>query len=210
MERDAEENVLRRVAVGDQSAIGELLEEYRPRLARMIGVRMDPTLRGRVDASDVIQEAYVEVAERLPRYLESRDMPFFLWVRFLTGQKLLQIHRRHVEAGMRDVRCEMSLQQGGIAGASSMTLASAILDGGATPSQVAMREEERASLVQALGELSEVDREILAMRHFERLSLAETAELLGISESAASRRHVKALGRLQQHMRKLIPPSTAT
>jgi RNA polymerase sigma-70 factor (ECF subfamily) len=174
----------------------------------MIGVRMDPTLRGRIDASDVIQETYVEVAERLPRYLEQQEMPFFLWVRFLTGQKLLQIHRRHVDAGMRDVRCEISLQQGGIAGASSMTLASAILDGGASPSQVAMHEEERASLVQALADLSDVDREILAMRHFERLSLAETAQLLGISESAASRRHVRALGRLQQHMRRLIPPST--
>src|SRR5262245_38270166 len=104
MDRDAEEKALRSIAGGDQSAIGALLEEYRPRLARMIGVRMDPALRGRIDASDVIQETFVEVSERLPRYLERQEMPFFLWVRFLTGQKLLQIHRRHLEAGVRDVR----------------------------------------------------------------------------------------------------------
>ena len=193
----------------DPRRVGQLLEEYRPRLARMIDVRLDPSLRGRVDASDIIQEAYVEVSERLPQYMARRDIPFFLWVRFLTSQKLLQVHRRHLAAGMRDARCEVPLQQRGIAGASTITLAGAILDNAGSPSEIAMKGEAREGLIQALGELSDIDREILAMRHFERLSLAETAELLELSESAASRRHVRALGRLQQHLRHLLPPSDA-
>ena len=198
-----EDEILRRAAQGNGDGMGDLLEGYRPRLARMIDVRMDPLLRNRVDASDVIQEAYIEVTARLPKYLERADMPFFIWVRFLTGQKLLQIHRKHLGAEARNIRAEVPLR-GGAPGASSVSMASAFLDAGGSPSSAAIRDEEQGRLVEALDTMEDVDREVLTLRHFERMSIAETAGILGISESAASRRHVRALARLQKHMK----PST--
>src|SRR5690349_2316396 len=88
--------LLRRAGQGDAQALGQLLEEHRKRLRRMVRLRLDPRLQGRIDPSDVIQEAYLEAAERLAEYLRDPKMPFFLWLRFLTGQKLLELRRRHL------------------------------------------------------------------------------------------------------------------
>ena len=155
----------------------------------MIRYRIDPRVSARVDASDVIQEAYVEVSERLDDYLDGEDMPFFLWVRFIAGQKLLQVHRRHVRAGVRDVRREHPLPEGLGPGVSSVVFANALLDRSPTPSKVVARSEERQRLEHALDSMDEVDCEVLALRHFEGLTNGEAARVLGISDSAASQRY---------------------
>ena len=84
--------------------LGGLLEGYRARLRRMVSLRLDPRLRRRVDSSDVIQEAFVDVTRRLEEYRSTPKMPFYLWVRLLTAQKLMEFHRRHLGAQRRDVR----------------------------------------------------------------------------------------------------------
>src|SRR6187200_1545431 len=102
-------DLLRRAGDGDTSALGALLDCHRPRLRRIITLRLDTRLQGRIDASDVLQDAYLEAAQRLAEYLRDPKMPFFLWLRFLTGQKLLALRRRHLGTDARDANREVSL-----------------------------------------------------------------------------------------------------
>jgi RNA polymerase sigma-70 factor (ECF subfamily) len=191
-------DLLRRAGDGDTSALGALLDSHRARLRRMVKLRLDTRLQGRIDASDVLQEAYLEAAQRLAEYLRNPKMPFFLWLRFITGQKLLALRRRHIGAEARDVGREVSLFAGAMPEASSACLAAQLMGRVTAPLQAVIRAEMKLRLQNALNEMDSMDREILAMRHFEQLSNAETAEALGISVSGASSRYVRALKRLKE------------
>jgi len=180
----------------DPAAVGGLLEDYRARLRRMVDVRIDPRLRGRVDPSDVLQEAFVEVTRRLDEYRRAPDAPFFIWVRFLTGQKLLEFHRRHFGAAKRDVRREAARAVADFPDATSASLAGLLVDGGTSPSGAAARAEEQERLRELLESMKPVDREVLVLRHFEQLSNDETAEVLGLSRAGASLRYTRAAKRL--------------
>src|SRR5262245_1498919 len=81
---------------GEQRALGGVLGRHRGRLRRMVALRLDRRLQERVDPSDVIQEACLDAARRLPEYQQNPTMPFFLWLRLLTGQRLVDEQRRHL------------------------------------------------------------------------------------------------------------------
>jgi len=188
---------LRRLAAGDQQALAELFARYRDRLRRMVKLRLDRRLQGRVDASDVLQDAYLDVAQRAAEYAASPTMPVFLWLRFLTGQRLLMVHRRHLGAKMRDAGQEVSLYRGALPQASSVSLAAQLLGRMTSPSLAAVRAEMQLKLQEALNGMDPIDREVLTLRHFEELSNAETAAVLGLQKAAASNRYIRALKRLK-------------
>jgi RNA polymerase sigma-70 factor (ECF subfamily) len=190
--------LLRQAARGDPGRFGALLEQYRARLRRMIALRLDPRLHGRIDPSDVIQETYLEASARLEEYLQKPAMPFFLWLRFLAGQKLVTLHRHHLGTRMRDAGREVALYRGRLPETTSAALAAQLLGHEAGPSEAAIRAELKVLLQEALNRMDPLDREILALRHFEQLSLAETAQVLGLTESGACRRHLRALKRLKE------------
>ena len=169
-----------------------------PRLRRMVALRLDHRLHGRIDPSDVIQETYLEASARLVEYLQKPTMPFFLWLRFLAGQKLVTLHRHHLGRQMRDAGREISLYRGRLPEASSAALAAQLLGHEPRPSEAAVRAELKIRLQEALNSMDPLDREILALRHFEQLSLAETAQVLKLTESGACRRHMRALKRLKE------------
>ena len=191
-------DLLRRVGEGDQQALAALFGRYRERLRHMVKLRLDRRLQGRVDPSDVLQEAYLDVSRRAPEYAANPTMPLYLWLRFLTGQKLLALHRHHLGAQMRDAACEVSLHRGVIPQASSASLAAQLLGRLTSPTQAAIRAEMQLRLQEVLNTLDPIDREVLVLRHFEELSNNETAEVLGIQKSAASNRYVRALRRLKE------------
>src|SRR6516165_2507319 len=178
-------DLLRRAGQGDAQALGQLLGTHRKRLRRMVRLRLDPRLQGRIDPSDVIQEAYLEAAQRLPEYLRDPKMPFFLWLRFLTGQKLLELRRRHLGTEARDAGREVSLYNGAMPEASSACLAARLLGKLTAPLQAAIRAEMKVRLQEALNRMDPTDREVLALRHFEQLSNAEAAQVLGVEPKAA-------------------------
>src|SRR5262245_17219559 len=196
---DPEETVdlLRRAAQGDRHCLGRLLDRDRDRLRRMVALRLDHRLHGRIDPSDVIQEAQLEAAERLAEYLRNPTMPFFLWLRLITGQRLVALHRRHLGARMRDAGREVSIDRP-LQQATSAALAAQLLGRLTGPSEAAVRAEIKARLHEALDGMDPTDREVLTLRHFEQLTTAETARELGISEEAAKKRHVRALKRLKE------------
>ena len=208
-ELDRIEELLGRASRGDAASWEELLGEHRDRLKRMIALRMDPRLRGRIDASDVIQESFLEAWSRIEEFLRDRKTPFFLWLRYLTGQKLVTLHRHHLGTRMRDAGLEVSLQAG-MPDASSAMLAAHLLGNDPRPSEVAQQAERNLQLQEALNRMSPVDREVLALRHFEQLSRAETARVLGLEESATSKRYIRALAKLRGFLPELDdqgPPS---
>jgi RNA polymerase sigma-70 factor (ECF subfamily) len=194
---DRTDSLLRRAAQGDTDGWGQLLAGHRDRLRRMVGLRLDRHLQGRIDPSDVIQETYLEAWTRLPEYLGNPSVPFFIWLRFLTGQKLVTLHRHHLGRRMRDAGREISLHQGAMPEASSAALAAQLLGRDTRPSEAAMRVELKLRLQDALNSMDAVDREVLSLRHFEQLSRAETAQVLGLRESAVSKRYVRALEKLK-------------
>jgi RNA polymerase sigma-70 factor, ECF subfamily len=191
------QQLIERAVQGDQAAWRELSVKYRDRLRRMVSLRMDRRLQGRVDASDVIQEAMVDACGRLADYRQSPTMPFFLWLRYLTGQRLLEQHRRNLGAQGRDAGREISLYRGAMPETTTAALAAQLLGRHTSPSQAAQRAERKIRLQEALNSLDPIDREILALRHFEQLSNGEAAQVLGLDKSAASKRYARALIRLK-------------
>ena len=191
------EQFLRRAAAGDQLALTASWERRRARLHQMVCPRLDRRLQGRVDPSDILQDAYLDLAARLPDYARERPMPTYLWLRLVTGQRLAMVHRQHLGAAMRDAGREVSLYRGALPQASSASLAAQLLGRFTTASQAAIRAERQLRLQEVLNGLDEMDREILALRHFEQLTNGEAAQVLGLSKTAANNRYIRALGRLR-------------
>jgi RNA polymerase sigma-70 factor (ECF subfamily) len=194
------ENLIQRAAAGDEDALSRLLQRYRARLKRMVRLRMNRKLYGRVDDSDVLQDAFLEISKHLKDYLKDPPMPFYLWLRHITGEKLITVHRQHLGAKMRDAGRDVSLFSGALPPASTASLAAQLLGRLTSPSQAAIKAELRLKLQEALNNLNDIDREVLVLRHFEQLSNSEAAQVLKIQESASSKRYLRALERLQQVM----------
>lgn len=194
---DPERDLIERARSGDKVALNEIFARHRQRLCLMVEMRLDARLRPRVDASDVIQEAFVEVAARLDQYLRDPRLPLFLWLRLVVGERLMKMHRHHLGARMRDAGREISLYRGAVPGASSAALAAQLLGKVTSPTHAAIRAERLVRLEHALNHLDPIDREILSLRHFEELNRREAAQALNIDEAAAAKRYLRALRRLR-------------
>jgi RNA polymerase sigma-70 factor (ECF subfamily) len=194
---DITRTLLGRAAAGDGQALGELFGRHRERLGAMVRLRIDRRLAGRFDASDVLQDVYIEVARRFPEYAVNPTMPLYLWLRTLTGQRLIDLHRRHLGAQMRSAGQEVAIHHGALPQASSVSLAQQLLGGLTSPTQAVLRAELQVRLQEVLNSMDPLDREVLVLRHFEELSNHETAEVLGIQKAAASKRYIRALRRLK-------------
>jgi len=181
---------------GDADAIAEVFSHHRDKLQRMVRFRLDRRLYGRVDTADVLQDVWLETSRRIEDYTSNPAVPFFVWVRQLAYQIIIDLHRRHLGAQKRNVSQEVSIGKSNCD--TSVSIAAQLAGNLTSPSNVAMRGERLARLREALDGMDEVDREVLALRHFEELGNNEVAEILGIQKTAASNRYVRALKRLKQ------------
>jgi RNA polymerase sigma-70 factor (ECF subfamily) len=191
------EELLSQAVAGDGQALAALFVLHRDRLVRMVRLRLDRRLQGRVDPDDVLQDAYFVMAKRFAEYVANPCVPFFVWLRQMVGQKLIDLHRQHLGAQMRDAGQEVSLYRGALPEASSASLAAQLLGRLTSPSRAVMRAETQLRVQEALNGMESLDREILALRHFEMLSNEETAQVLGLKKTAASNRYIRALKRLR-------------
>ena len=195
---DSSDELLRRAGAGDPHALAELFARYRGRLRRMVRLRLDRRLQGRVNPSDVLQEAQLEIHRRAAEYAADPRVPPFLWLRLITGQRLMALHRQHLGARMRSAGQEIALHRGPMPQATSASLAEMLLGRLTSPTQAAQRAEVRLLLQEALNGMDPLDREVLTLRHFEELSNAEVAQVLGLTKTAASNRYIRALERLRE------------
>ena len=191
------EQLVEKLRGGDRQALTDLFQRHRDRLRRMVELHMDPRLQARVDASDVLQDAFVDVAARVDSYLQGSELSAFLWLLQVVSERLAICHRRHLGTRMRAAGQEVSLYRDPLPQASSAALASMLLGRLTSPSRAALRAERVLQVQEALNELEPLDREVVALRSFEQLSRAETAQVLGISEAAAAQRYIRALKRLK-------------
>jgi RNA polymerase sigma-70 factor (ECF subfamily) len=187
------EGLLEEVRQGNRQALDRLLTRHRDGLRSFVEMRLDPRVAARVDPSDVVQEAQMEVVRRMDDFLKHRPMPFRLWVRKTAYERLLDLHKHHVKRSKRSVRREVALPD-----QSSFLLVRPLLGGRSTPSQRLEAQELAERVAGVVAELSQGDREILLMRHAERMPFDEIACLLDIEPSAARKRFGRALIRLQQ------------
>lgn len=187
-----------RVIHGDRQALAQLFNHHRQRLWRIINFRLDHRLIGRVDADDILQESYLNAEKRIEHFLHDSPDGFFIWLRLIVNQTMIDVHRRHLGAQVRDASRERST--GGVwsSESTSFSLSHRLLGHLTSPSYAAVRAELSQQLNLALETMGDLDREVLALRHFEELTNSETAKVLDLSEQAASLRYVRALGRLKK------------
>jgi RNA polymerase sigma-70 factor (ECF subfamily) len=191
---------IRKARAGDRQAWDDLLNSHRRRLRRVVAWRLNQRLRGRLDASDVIQETFLDATKGLEQYAERAEMPFFLWLRWLAGMKLATLYRKHLACQVRDAAREVSVDRD-VPGGNAPALAARLLGRQTSASEVAMRSERKARIRELLDTMDPVDREVIVLRHFEELSNAEAARVLGLQEAAASKRYIRALRRLKHELR---------
>jgi RNA polymerase sigma-70 factor (ECF subfamily) len=178
--------------------LAAVFSRYRERFRKMVRFRLDQRLWGRVDTDDVLQEAYLEAARRVSDYLEDPAVPAFVWLRRMTEQAIIKVHRQHLGAKMRDASLELAFHDRQISHATSVSLAAVLAANYTSPSEAAVREETAEELRAAFDAMDPIDREVLALRHFEELSNNEVAAVLRIQKAAASNRYVRALKRLER------------
>jgi RNA polymerase sigma-70 factor (ECF subfamily) len=187
------DELLSRLRQGDVRALGDLFARCRERLRVAVALRLDRRLQGRLDPSDVVQDAYLEATARFAEYVRRPAQSPYLWLRLLTVQRLHLAHRQHLGVRARDARREAPTPE-----VSSEVLAAQLAGSVTSPSQALARAEALARLQDALGRMDPLDREILSLRHFEQLSNAEAAEALGLRAGTASQRYYRALRRLKE------------
>ncbi|MEZ6121458.1 MAG: sigma-70 family RNA polymerase sigma factor [Pirellulaceae bacterium] len=194
---DDAERLSRSVAAGDCQSLDLLLSLYRERLKKMVVLRLSPELSRRLDGSDIIQEAFLQAAMNIDGYVHDPERPFYLWIRKITENKLLEAHRRHIVASKRGVYRELNPRDSR-AMVSSASFASFFIDNGSGPADRAMSAELQEIVQAELEAMDEIDREVLVMRHFEQLSLPQIATVLGLSKSGAAKRYRRAVESLRE------------
>ncbi len=193
-------DLIRRASDGDQAALDQLFSQHHDRLQRMIRLRLARRIQGRLDSADILQEAYIDVFRNLPRYVESPSTSFFIWLRNIVGLKLAEIHRRHLGTDKRDASRDVSIYRGALPTVNSGSLAAQLLGQLTSPSQTAMKTEMRLRLQEVLDCMDDIDREVIALRHFEQLDSQEVADVLEMSKSGASSRYIRAMQRLKEEL----------
>jgi len=191
------QELLNQCQQGEPAAVDRLLATHREPLRRMIGLRLDPALAQRVDASDIVQDVLLEASRRLTDYLRDPAMPFHLWLRHIAKDHVIDTHRRHRQAQRRSLDREQPILPAVLADQSSVELAAQFVDQELTPASAAIRQEMQRRLEAAITSLDGDDREVILMRHFEQLSNQDVAAALGLSEAAASMRYLRAVRRLR-------------
>lgn len=183
---------------GDSAAVDNLLDRHRESLRRMIGMRLDHKIKRRVDVSDIVQEVLVEANRRLQDYLQNPVMAFHLWIRQIAKDRIIDAHRRHRVSAKRSIDREQPLVAAGAVDQSTVELAAQLCDPELTPAAAATQRELAQHIQQSISLLPDRDREIILMRHYEQLSNQDIAEVLELTEPAASMRYLRALKKLRQ------------
>lgn len=189
--------LLQRIEGGDSSSLGELFLIHQDRLYRMIDLRLDRRVRSRLSVDDVLQESFLDIARRIKEFLVDRTVPFYVWLRFLVIQRLQMLQRSHLGSQKRSVKLESNFSPEENLWASADSMAGNFFSPLTSPTQAAIRHELEAKLQHALASMDALDREVLALRHYEELSNQEVANILQITRDAASKRYMRALKRLK-------------
>jgi RNA polymerase sigma-70 factor (ECF subfamily) len=206
---DQTDTLLKAARDGDVDAVNRLLAKHRAPVRRLVELRLDRKVQQRVDVSDVVQDVMIEASGRLKKYLDDPSMAFHLWLRQIAWDRIIDTYRRHRVSAKRSMDREQPIAVPAGADQSTMELAVQLCDPGVTPATAATRREIAAQVEVVIEQLSDQDREIILMRHYEHLSNLEIAQALDLNPPAASMRYLRALRRLRELLEKADASSEA-
>ena len=184
-------DLLEDIAGGDPAALEQLLQLHRPYLNRLVRTQIEPALNARIDVSDVVQEVQLAIANGIEDFINKRPTSFRIWVRRKTLDELISQRRRHIGAMKRTV-----LKEQNVSNVSSLAIARKLMTN--TPSKILSRIELQEQVYSLIEQLSEKNRDVLALRLVEELSNSEAADVLEISAATAQKRYGRALLKLHQ------------
>jgi RNA polymerase sigma-70 factor (ECF subfamily) len=192
------QSMLDQARSGDTEALGELLESYRAYLTLLARVQIGRRLQGKVDAADVVQDAFLGAYRDFAQFRGTREQEFLGWLRQILAYVLANLVRHYQGAQRRDVRLERQL-------AIELDQSSHALDRGlvaeqSSPSQQAMRREQAVLLAEALARLPDALRDLLVLRHLEGLTFPEVAQRLGRTLDSVKKQWPRALASLRRVM----------
>jgi RNA polymerase sigma-70 factor (ECF subfamily) len=189
-------NLLVKARRGGEDARGALLEAYRAYLDLLARVEIGRRLRTKIDASDVVQETFLEAHRNFASFRGSGEPEFVAWLRGILAARIANLVRHYVGTQARDVRREQGLEVN--LDQSSQALDRGLFSLQGTPSQQAARREQGVLLAQALARLPEEYRDVVVLRHLEELSFPEVAGRMERSVDSVQKLWVRALARLRQ------------
>jgi RNA polymerase sigma-70 factor (ECF subfamily) len=190
------ENLLQQARAGDAAALGQLLELYRRYLTLLARLQIGQHLQGKVGASDVVQEGFLEAHRNFARFRGTSEGQLVRWLRQILAAKLADLLRRYLGAQRRDVRLERDIE--GALERSSIVLDRGLVSAEPSPSQQAARREQAVVLAEALGELPDDYREVIVLRHLEGLTFPEVARRMGRSLDSVEKLWMRGLAQLRQ------------
>jgi RNA polymerase sigma-70 factor (ECF subfamily) len=192
------EQLLDRARGGDAEALGRLLDLYRQYLSLLARMQVSRRLQGKIDASDLVQEAFLDAHRHFRQFRGTNENQLLQWLRQILAAKLADHWRRYLGAKRRDVRQEQALAAE--LDRSSAQLGAALAASISSPSQQASRREQAVLLADALGELPEHYREVLVLRHLEGLTFPQVADRMGRTLDSVEKLWLRALARLRELM----------
>lgn len=187
--------------VAEMATLGKMLHEHRSALLAMLERRIDPKLATRMNAEDLLSEAFLEARRKWDRFKDQSELSPYVWLYRICLDTIIAAWRRESRQ-LRDVRRDMPLPE-----QSSICLGLGLIHSGTSPSDGVVREEMQQRMRNIMSMLKPNDQEILWMRHSDQLAFGETALVLGITENAASVRYVRALRKLKTLWTKFNPES---
>ena len=196
-ELQADTDFIARAKEEPSAVLAEVFNQNRDRLAQIVGFRLDQRLKARLDVDDILQEAFCDAETRFASFISNPAVSPFVWIRSIVNQTMIDLHRKHFGAAKRSVNREVNFQN---AAPTSMSIAYYMIANNSSPSRALMREEAAEQLQAKIEELDPIDREIIALRHYEELSNSEVAEVMEITKANASVRYIRALKKLKKIM----------
>ncbi|TWT93123.1 sigma-70 family RNA polymerase sigma factor [Neorhodopirellula pilleata] len=188
------------------AGLADLFELQRSHLRHFLKCRLNKVLSNRLDASDVIQEVYIRAQRNVDDYLANPCVPPVIWLRQLAYNVLGDTHRRH----FRQLRnpCHEQTDH-------DEELITNLIDSNDSVNTVCQRNEMADRIRIMLRQLSQVDREVLQLRHLEGYSIAEIADMFELNSETIKKRYYRALKRFRNIiegdpcMENRCPPSTS-
>ena len=190
------ERLLQDALAGDVATLGRLLELYRRYLALLARVQIGQRLQGKVDASDIVQETFLEAHRNFGLFRGTSEAQFVQWLRKILAANLANLLRRYLGTQGRDVRLERELAEA--LDRSSVMLDGALVAAQSSPSQQASRREQAVLVADALAALPEDYRTVLVLRHLDGLTFPEVAERMGRSVDSVEKLWLRGLTRLRR------------